>query len=95
MEALPLRPVQWAFSSHTFDQDLHSLSVEMDGQVVFERTFEEDEYDGRRIREPADVHMLYILPRGGGTTTVRVTATDRQGRTSVEEREVAIPYVSK
>ncbi len=92
MEALPLRPVQWAFSSHTFDQDLHSLRVEMDGQVVFERTFEEDEYDGRRIREPSDVHMLYILPRGGGTTTVRVTATDRQGRTTVEEREVSIPY---
>lgn len=92
VEALPLRPVQWAFSAHVFDEDIYSLRAEMDGQLIFTRTFEEGEYDGRHIREPAEVHTLYFLPRGGGTATVRVTATDRQGRTSVEEREVSIPY---
>lgn len=87
----PWRPPAYGFSSRVFDEDLDTLELEVNGHKVFERKFEEREFDGRVIRNPAEVHIIYIVPKNGESYTIKVTATDSKGRVTVEERTVTAP----
>jgi len=91
MGASPM-PEMYGFSARVFDQDTTHLTLEVNNAIVFDREFEEDEYLRRRFRNPAEVHLLFTVPRDGHTYTIRVTATDGAGNVTVEEREVTAPY---
>lgn len=85
------RPPMYGFSSRVFDEDLDTLELEVNGSKVFERKFEDRELGGRQVRNPAEVHIIYVVPKNGETYEIKVTATDSEGRVTVEERTVTVP----
>lgn len=76
----------YGFSARAFDEDIRHVALEVNGNRIFERAFEEREYDGRMILEPTEVHFVIAVPRGSGSYSIRVLATDGQGRRTIEER---------
>lgn len=87
----PLRPPTYGFSSRVFDEDLRHLEVILDGDVIFDREFTGRRVDGRKVRNPAEVHVLYIVPKLGDTYEITVRATDSKGNVTEESRTVTAP----
>lgn len=87
----PLRPPTYGFSTRVFDEDLKHLEVIFDGDVIFDSEFTERRVDGREVRNPAEVHVLYIVPKLGDTYEITVRATDSKGNVTEESRTVTVP----
>lgn len=87
----PLRPPTYGFSTRVFDEDLKRLEVTLDGDVIFDREFTERRVDGREVRNPAEVHVLYVVPKLGDTYEITVRATDSKGNVTEESRTVTAP----
>lgn len=87
----PLKPPMYGFSTRVFDEDLKRLEVIFDGDIIYDREYEERRVDGREVRNPAEVHVLYIVPKFGDTYEITVRATDSKGNVTEETRTVTAP----
>lgn len=87
----PLRPPAYGFSTRVFDEDLKRLEVIFEGDTVYDQEYTGRRVDGRAVRNPAEVHVLYVVPKLGGTYGITVRATDSKGNVTEESRTVTAP----
>ncbi len=90
-EPMSGRPPMYGFSSRVFDEDLAQIELYFNDNLVWDKEFTKRKVDGRTVKNPSEVHLMYGVPKFGDTYEITVRATDSQGNVTEESRTVTAP----